>query len=382
MRVLLLNGPNLNLLGTRRPEVYGSTTLPEVESMFAGWAQAAGVEAEAFQSNHEGALIDRIHAARGSIDGIVFNPGAYTHTSYALHDAIESVEIPTVEVHISNVEERESWRRFSAVRPACVHTIYGRGVDGYRWGLRHLVARDAWAVTTIRYGDHPDQFAELRLPESSHPGRLAVVVHGGFWRHMWTRDTTDLIAIDLARRGVASLNVEYRRVGAGGGGQVSIDDVVAAVSVATEGREIDPSGWAIVGHSAGGQLALLAARALGDEGRGPVLVATMGGVSDLQVAMDTNLGAGAAAAYVADAAPDSLSPTSLLPIGTPILAAHATSDDRVPIAQSERLVAAATAAGDRVTMLAIEDAGHFDHLEPTHTAWTTVAEEIVAALAD
>lgn len=382
MRVLLLNGPNLNLLGTRRPEVYGSTTLAEVESMFTGWAQAAGVETEAFQSNHEGALIDRIHAARGSIDGIVFNPGAYTHTSYALHDAIESVEIPTVEVHISNVEERESWRRFSAVRPACVHTIYGRGVDGYRWGLRHLVARDAWAVTTIRYGDHPDQFAELRLPESSHAGRLAVVVHGGFWRHMWTRDTTDLIAIDLARRGVASLNVEYRRVGAGGGGQVSIDDVVAAVCVATEGRDIDPGGWAIVGHSAGGQLALLAARALGGEGRGPVLVATMGGVSDLHLAMDTNLGAGAAAAYVGEANPDSVSPTSLLPIGTPILAAHAAADDRVPIAQSERLVAAATAAGDRVTMLAIEDAGHFDHLEPTHAAWTTVAEEIVAALAD
>lgn len=107
MHFLLLNGPNLNLLGTRKPEVYGSETLEDVEAAVAAEAALLGHTIESFQSNHEGALIDRLHRAKGIVDGVVFNPGAYTHTSYALHDAIEAIEVPTVEVHISNVMERE-----------------------------------------------------------------------------------------------------------------------------------------------------------------------------------------------------------------------------------------------------------------------------------
>lgn len=376
MRFLLLNGPNLNLLGTRRPDVYGSTTLPEVEEMFRGWAADAGAEADTYQSNHEGALIDRIHACRGVVDGIVFNPGAYTHTSYALHDAIESVEIPTVEVHISNVEERESWRRFSAVRPACVHTIYGRGIDGYRWGLRHLVARHAWPVSRITYGEQPDQFAELRLPAGDGPFPLVVVVHGGFWRHMWTRDTTESIAIDLARRGVASLNVEYRRVGAGGGGWTTVDDVAAAVEEVLTAPGIDRC-WAAVGHSAGGQLALLAATRVSTS---PRTVVSMGGVNDLELAADQDLGAGAAAAYAGDALVD-LSPTRLTRLPFPIVAAHGDDDDRVPHLHAERLVEAVTRAGGKASLLTIPGGGHFDHLEPGEPAWSLVADVLVEAVA-
>jgi 3-dehydroquinate dehydratase II len=379
MRVLLLNGPNLNLLGTRRPDVYGSTTLSDLETMFRSWGAEHGVEVETFQSNHEGALIDRIHDARGAVDGIVFNPGAYTHTSYALHDAIESVEIPTVEVHISNVEERETWRRFSAVRPACVYTIYGRGIDGYRWGLLHLLARAAWPFTTLRYGESPDQVADLRLPSAPRPARLAVLVHGGFWRHMWTRDTTEHIAVDLARRGMASLNVEYRRVGSGGGGPSSIDDVAAAVRSALASEGVDGTGWVIVGHSAGGQLAVMAAAALSEAGMPPRLAVSMGGVNDLVAAIDDDLGSGAALAYLAGADPTPLSPSHHGPFGFPLLAAHGSADDRVPHSQAERLVRSARANGGQAELATIEDGDHFGFLDPTSPAWTTVAEALLAA---
>ncbi len=382
MRVLLLNGPNLNLLGTRRPDVYGSTTLSDLEDMFRVWAAADAVEVEAFQSNHEGALIDRIHAARGSVDGIVFNPGAYTHTSYALHDAIESVEIPTVEVHISNVEERESWRRLSAVRPACVQTIYGRGVDGYRWGLRHLLAREAWPVTTLRYGHGADQIADLRLPVEGNRAGVAVLVHGGFWRHMWTRDTTEHIAIDLARRGVASLNVEYRRVGAGGGGTTSIDDVASAVRTSLDSGVLDATRWAIAGHSAGGQLAIMAAAALAKEGRSPRLAVSMGGVNDLVAAIDDDLGSGAATAYLAGDDPVALSPAHQARFRFPVAAVHGSGDDRVPISQAERLVASAHANGGAAELVTIEGGGHFEFLDPATSSWAAVADRMIAAVAE
>ena len=143
MRVLILSGPNLNLLGSRDPAVYGTTTLAELEDSCRRWGAALGIEVEAFQSNHEGALIDRIHAAVGAVDAIVFNPGALTHYSYALHDAIEAVPLPTVEVHLSDISRREEWRRTSVVRPACVASIAGKGVEGYREALELLAARRA-----------------------------------------------------------------------------------------------------------------------------------------------------------------------------------------------------------------------------------------------
>ncbi|HUG84258.1 MAG TPA: type II 3-dehydroquinate dehydratase [Euzebya sp.] len=382
MRILLLNGPNLNLLGTRNPEVYGSTTLPELEAMFRGWAAALGItEVEAFQSNHEGELIDRIHAARADVDGIVFNPGALTHTSYALHDAIEAVEVATVETHISDVEAREEWRRISTIRPACVHTVYGRGIDGYRWALQHLVARRAVPVQRLDYGPSPDQFADLRLPAGEGPFPLAVTVHGGFWRHRWTRETIELAALDLTARGMASLNVEYRRVGDGGGGTASLDDVVEAIFAGLEHPMVNSSRWAILGHSAGGQLGLVAARILaGADDRAPRLAVSLAGVVDLVAAIEDDLGEGAATAYLGAAAPTALSPLALLPLRVRTLMAHGTADDRVPFSQSQRYVDAATAAGEEVELLA-GDHDHFAYLDPGHPAWIAVAERVAAALA-
>lgn len=144
--ILILNGPNLNLLGTREPAVYGSTTLADVEAMCRQAGRDAGVNIDFVQSNHEGALIDAIHAAgraykEGTLIGVVFNPGAYTHTSIALHDAIKAVEVPVIELHVSNVHAREAYRHHSYISPAAAGIIVGLGTDGYLLGIDALVRR-------------------------------------------------------------------------------------------------------------------------------------------------------------------------------------------------------------------------------------------------
>lgn len=374
-RVLVVNGPNLNLLGTRRPEVYGSQTLADLERMAVGWGAELGLEVECFQSNHEGALIDRLHAARGTVEGVVLNAGAYTHTSYALHDALEAIGVPAVEVHISNVKEREPWRAVSLIAPACVATVYGRGLEGYRWALRHLHHRWAWPLHTLAYGPASDQAADLRMPTGTGPHPLCVLVHGGFWRHMWTRDVMEGPAVDLVRRGVATLNVEYRRVGAGGGWPVSLDDVVAAALAGIDQAGIDRQRVAIAGHSAGGHLALLAAACL----PGLRLAAALGGVADMEAALEERLSEGAAAAFLAGAEPAHASPLRRLPLGVPLLVAHGREDDRVPVSQAQRFAAAAAAAGDRIELV-VSDGGHFEFLEASDPMWRAVAERIVAAL--
>ena len=143
MNLLLLNGPNLNLLGEREPQVYGTTTLLQLEQLFAARAQELGCTVRAFQSNHEGALIDRLHEARRWAQGCVFNPGAYTHTSYALRDAIAAVpQLEVVEVHLSDLSKREPWRQVSVIEGVVAHRIMGKGVKGYLEALEWLVERD------------------------------------------------------------------------------------------------------------------------------------------------------------------------------------------------------------------------------------------------
>lgn len=135
-KLLLLNGPNLNLLGTREPEVYGKATLADIEQAATAQAAAAGATLSCFQSNHEGALIDRIHAAKTeAVDAIVINPGGLTHTSVALRDALAGVAIPFIEVHISNIYQREAFRHHSFLSGIALGTICGLGVDGYRLAI-------------------------------------------------------------------------------------------------------------------------------------------------------------------------------------------------------------------------------------------------------
>jgi 3-dehydroquinate dehydratase-2 len=141
LRILVLHGPNLNLLGVREPDVYGATTLAEIDASLAARAEHAGCALSTFQSNHEGALIDRIHAAREDADGLIINPGGLTHTSVALRDALAGVGLPVVEVHLSNVFARESFRHHSYVSGVAVGVISGFGPTGYRLALEALLER-------------------------------------------------------------------------------------------------------------------------------------------------------------------------------------------------------------------------------------------------
>ena len=138
MKILVINGPNLNMLGIREPEIYGKGTYRELIDMINTHAIKTGIEVEIYQSNHEGDLVDKIQAAYGKFDGIVINPAAYTHTSVALLDALKAVALPAVEVHISNVDKREAFRKTSFVRLYCQKTISGKGFCGYIEAIDYL----------------------------------------------------------------------------------------------------------------------------------------------------------------------------------------------------------------------------------------------------
>ena len=141
MKILVINGPNLNMLGIREPAIYGSETYATLLDKLSAHAKKRGVSVDFFQSNHEGALVDRIQEAFGSTDGIVINPGAYTHTSIALLDALKAVAIPAVEVHISDVSKREAFRSVSYIRDACIGSVIGHGTDGYLEAVDMLIER-------------------------------------------------------------------------------------------------------------------------------------------------------------------------------------------------------------------------------------------------
>lgn len=138
MKILVINGPNLNMLGIREPGIYGKQSFADLLALLDKTAQEENLEIEQFQSNYEGAIVDKIQSAYGEFDGIVINPAAYTHTSVAILDALKAVSIPTVEVHISDVDSREPFRKVSYASMACVKTIKGQGFDGYRQAILYL----------------------------------------------------------------------------------------------------------------------------------------------------------------------------------------------------------------------------------------------------
>lgn len=138
MKILVINGPNINILGLREPDIYGNQTYADLLDFIEKSAKEAGVSVECFQSNHEGAIVDEIQRARGRFDGIIINPAAYTHTSIAIPDALKGVSIPAVEVHLSDIEKREAYRRVSYTSEACLATIAGKGFEGYREAIHFL----------------------------------------------------------------------------------------------------------------------------------------------------------------------------------------------------------------------------------------------------
>ncbi len=382
MRIVIITGPNLNLIGTRSPEFYGSTSLEELDASCRSWAADVGATVNTYQSNHEGDLIDRLHLARDA-DGVVINPGAFTHYSYAIRDAIEAIGIPTVEVHISNVRDREPWRRISVVSDVCVTTIFGRGIIGYRDAIHHLVARAAWPVETIAYGPDSDNVGDLRLPRGTGPHRVAVLLHGGFWRDTAARDLLDAAAVDLTRRGWATWNVEFARVGSGGGWRATTADVAAAIgSLAefAEGHQLDLERVIVVGHGSGGHLALQATAGVGEL---PIsAVAALAPIGDLEAAHRAGIGSDAVKAFARrtpEQSPEryaAASPIRNLPIGVPLLVVHGDEDDQVPAAISRSFAGRAADEGDTVIYHELEGVGHDELIDPATRAWATVVEEI------
>lgn len=136
MKLLVINGVNLNMLGVREPGVYGTESLEALENKIKIWAEELSIEADCYQSNFEGEIVEKIHSVMGAYDGVIINPGAFTHYSYAIHDAIKSVNVPFVEIHISNIHKREEFRHKSVTAPACEGQICGFGFEGYKMAIR------------------------------------------------------------------------------------------------------------------------------------------------------------------------------------------------------------------------------------------------------
>ena len=173
MKILIINGPNLNLLGLREPAIYGTQNYAALEAFCKDACREAGFDCEVFQSNHEGELVDRLHQAHGVYDGIVYNPGAHTHYSYALRDAVGSIDVPVAEVHISDVDAREPFRAVSVIAPACVAQVKGLGAAGYRVALDLLLegARD-------RLGEGFERRAQGKVIVGTPEGPLVKPVDG------------------------------------------------------------------------------------------------------------------------------------------------------------------------------------------------------------
>jgi len=361
MRVLVLNGPNLNLLGTREPNVYGDTTLEDLEDLIEGWAAALDIETLFSQSNHEGELVDAIHRADG-VDGLIINPGALTHTSRSIGDAISSVGLPAIEVHISNVRQREPWRAISLVGPSCVRTIFGRGIGGYQDALRHLQNRAVTPFETIGYGPHTDNVGDIRRPAGDVAG-LVVLIHGGLWRQEYERDSTETLAVDLTGRGYATWNIEYRR-GQQGHWPAPAHDVVSAIDFVA--REMPGIPTAIVGHSAGGHLGLWAAGRRADDIR---LFVGLAPITDLAAMA----GAGAVGSREAQGLLDAGAPSTVDPIEGRTLLVHGEEDEIVPVSHSTRL-----STVSRIEV--VPGMGHFPMLDPKREHWPLVVVELGKAL--
>lgn len=364
-RVLCLNGPNLDLLGRRQPEVYGSATLADLEERVVDWGGRLGMAVTCLQSNDEGELVAAVHDA-ARYEGLVINPGALTHTSWALHDAVSGVGVPTVEVHLSNIRSRERWRRRSVIAPVAVASIFGRGLEGYRSALRVLANWSAWPTEIHRYGPHPDQVVDLRRGVSE---RTVVLIHGGFWLDAWGRDTVEAWAVDLARRGVSTINLEYRRLGSGGRALATTRDILDGIRAGAAQLGSPPT--AIVGHSAGAHLGAWAVTGGGLE---VGLFIGLAGIYDLAAAEGDRTGNGTAARF--DPA-GGTSPISRVPPRTRMILVHGTADSVVPIDQSRRYHALLQELGGDSDLVEVDE-GHFEMLDPAAPGWQVALEHIIA----
>ena len=366
--IVCINGPNLDLLGSRDPAFYGDWTLARLDEQVVAWGEKLDLEVTCRQSNHEGEVVEALHAASAS-DGVILNPGALTHSSPAVGDAVEACPVPVVEVHLSNVRRRQRWRRRSFISSPAARSIMGRGPEGYRAALRHLVNRQSWPVEPVRYGPHPDQVIDLRRVEGA--SSAVILVHGGFWSDVWASDTMESWAVELARRGIATANIEYRRLGSGGGAIPTTADVELAIQMSVEWLAVNR--FALLGHSAGAHLAAWAA--VGGRAK-PAATVAMSGIFDLRQAAADGLGDRAAAAFDPSLG---TAPEGAGRPGSPMALIHGRDDRLVPAAQSISYARYLEGLGAAVTLDVVDDS-HFEMLDPAANGGSVALSRLVSGL--
>jgi acetyl esterase/lipase len=360
--------------------------LPNLERWCAEWGDELGTAVRVVPAGDGASVAAAVHAARTAVVAPGEAAGDPDVRGAGAAGEVVWVDLAEAERPVPPYFERGD----EAV-------VRGRGVWGFRWALAWLLQRRSWPFTTIAYGEGRDRFGDLRLPrETGGPFPLAVLIHGGFWRERWVRDTIEPLAIDLARRGLATWNLEYRRVGPSGGGfPASAEDVAAGIDHVAElagTHPLDLDRVAIVGHSAGGHLALWAAARRGS-GRAarvtPRLLVSLAGVPDLAEAARRGLGdTGNGTADFLGGPPEQLggtyadaSPAATLPLGVPQLVVQGRLDNMPDLVDLNRSYArAAREAGDDVEYVELDDADHFHLISPASTAWPVVAERIEARL--
>ena len=368
------------------------------------WGKGIGVEVDvrpgapaavvgAMDRGHPSLTADPGHGGPPATAGVVIAPGPAGFEAPGLAGAVAAAAVPVVAVDAGNLRKVGVQPEATRIVAAGARVLYGRGPDTARYALTHLACRHAQAVDTLAYGPDSSQDGDLWCPAGPGPHPVVVLFHGGFWYHAWERDLMDGLARDLARRGIAAWNVEYRRVGAGGGWPATGEDAARATDhllALAPVYGLDLGRVAVLGHSAGAQLALwVAARGRRGEVH-PALAVGMATIADLEEAIAARTGGSSVLRLLTpdpdrpggdiDVALAEASPRARVPIGVPQILAHATNDDVVPPSQTTAYAQAARATGDDVTVLDVGAAGHFALIDPLSSAWATVARAVEARL--
>ncbi len=340
------------------------------------WPATVGLDWQVLATDDAARAIQAIDA--GGIDAIVLAHRAVPDATLAAHASAYAARGRRIDYTPDPLDR------------ATDDCISGRGEYSLGWALRHLASTTAHPYTTLRYGIAGDQVGDLRLP-LAHGDRapLVVLLHGGFWREAYRRDVMAPLAVDLARRGVATWNVEYRRVGGSGGGcPRTFEDVAAAFDFGArlwERHPIEPRAPIVLGHSAGGHLALWCAarKRLPDGTPGaspaalPRLAVAIGAVADLAEARRRRLGNGAVEAFVPRGGDHAWAdPRALLPLGVEQVIAHGTADESVPLDLAASYVEDARRAGDRVDWLPLAGVSHMPPIDPASDAWRHIVEHL------
>ena len=340
------------------------------------WPATAGLDWQVIATDDAAQARRAIEA--GGIDAIVLAQGTALDPALAAHASAYAARGRRIDYTPDPLER------------ASDECISGRDEDSLDWALQHLASATAHPYLTLRYGTAIDQVGDLRVPAAPVDRvPLVILLHGGFWRDAYRRDVMAPLAVDLARRGIATWNVEYRRVGGSGGGcPGTFADVAAAFDFGARlwaRHPLEPRAPIVLGHSAGGHLALWCAarRRLPDGSPGarpaasPRLAVAIGAVTDLAAARRRGLGNGAVDAFVPHAGDEAWTdPRPLLPLGVEQLIAHGTEDEWVPFELAADYVAAARRAGDRVDWLPLEGVSHMPPIDPASDAWRRIVEHL------